>query len=51
MQYLSNEDGQGLTEYGLVLVVVAISLLVLLGVLGTQIVNAYQHIIDQLSLI
>ena len=51
MQYLSNEDGQGLTEYSLLLVVVAILLIFLLAVLGTQIVSAYQYIIDQLSLI
>ncbi len=51
MHFLSNEEGQGLTEYSLVLVVVAILLIVLLAVLGTQIVSTYQYIIDQLSLI
>jgi pilus assembly protein Flp/PilA len=51
MQFLKNEEGQGLTEYSLILVVVAILLIVLLAILGTQIASSYQYIIDQLSLI
>ena len=48
MQFLPNEDGQGLVEYGFVLVLVAILLIVLLAALGNQIVKTYQFIIDSL---
>lgn len=48
MQFLQNEDGQGLVEYGFILVLVAILLIVLLAAVGTQIVQTYQFIIDSL---
>ena len=51
MQFLPKEDGQGLAEYAFILVFVAMILVVLLAVLGTQIVQTYQYVIDQLSLI
>ena len=49
MHYLNNEEGQGLVEYGFIIVVVAILLIGLVAVLGTQIASTYQYVIDQLA--
>ena len=51
MHYHTREDGQGLSEYAFLLVLVAFILMGVLTVLGTQIVNAYTFIVDQLALI
>ena len=51
MQFLPKEDGQGLAEYAFILVLVAMMLIVLLAAVGTQIVQTYQYIIDQLGLL
>ena len=51
MQYLPNEDGQGLAEYALILVLVAMLLIVLLAAVGNQIVQTYQFILDQLKMV
>lgn len=48
MKFLPKEDGQGLAEYGFILVLVAILLIVLLAAVGTQIVQTYQTILDAL---
>jgi len=45
---LREEAAQGLTEYGLILVLVAIGLVLLLTILGQQVSDAYQSIIDSL---
>ncbi len=39
-----NEEGQGLTEYGLILVLIAIVVILMLGVLGNQVGNDYSNI-------
>ena len=44
MLYLSNEDGQGLVEYALILVLVAIVVIVVLSILGPQIGNVFSQI-------
>jgi len=51
MLYVSGEDGQGLTEYAFILVLVALLLMGLLTVFGQQVINIYQHIIDEIAAI
>jgi pilus assembly protein Flp/PilA len=43
-----NEEGQGLTEYGLILVLIAIVVILMLGVLGGQVGNDYSNIANGL---
>lgn len=45
MLFLSHETGQGLVEYGLVLILVATVIAVALAVLGPQIGNVYSQIV------
>jgi pilus assembly protein Flp/PilA len=42
--YLPREEGQGLVEYGLILVFVAIVIIAILTVLGPQIANVFSRI-------
>jgi pilus assembly protein Flp/PilA len=42
--YLPREEGQGLVEYGLILVFVAIVVIAVLTVLGPQIANVFSRI-------
>ncbi len=49
MLYLPREEGQGLVEYALILVLIAIVVIVVLVVLGPQIAAVFQKIIDELS--
>lgn len=44
MLYLTNEDGQGLVEYALILVLVSIVVIVVLTLLGTQVANVFNRI-------
>jgi Flp pilus assembly pilin Flp len=48
MLYISGEDGQGLTEYAFILVLVALLLMGLLTVFGQQVINIYENIRDEL---
>jgi pilus assembly protein Flp/PilA len=43
-----SEEGQGLTEYGLILVLIAIVVVLMLGVLGGQVGNQYSNIANGL---
>jgi pilus assembly protein Flp/PilA len=45
MLYLTREEGQGLLEYGLVLILIAVVVVVILVVLGPQIGNMYSRMI------
>jgi len=45
---LAREEGQGMTEYGLILILIAIVVVLMLGVLGHQINNAYSNIATSL---
>ena len=49
MLFLSREDGQGLVEYALILVLVAIIVIAVLILLGPQIGNVFSRIIDALA--
>ena len=49
MLYLPREDGQGLVEYALILVLVSIVVIVLLTLLGSQVGEVFNEITGQLS--
>ena len=49
MLFLPREEGQGLVEYALILVLVAIVVIVVLQVLGPTVGNVFQNIIDNLD--
>jgi pilus assembly protein Flp/PilA len=49
MLFLPREEGQGLVEYALILVLVAIAVIVVLGLLGTQINAVFQTVVDTLT--
>ena len=44
-----NDDGQGLVEYALILVLVAVVVIVILALLGPAIGNIFSNIIDSLN--
>jgi pilus assembly protein Flp/PilA len=43
----ANEKGQGLVEYALILLLIAIAVLAVVGLFGQQLVSAYQDFLDQ----
>ncbi len=47
--YLPREEGQGLVEYALVLVLVAVVVIAILAVLGPQIGNVFSQITSGLG--
>jgi len=49
MIYLSREEGQGLVEYALILVLVAIIVIAILMVLGPQIGNVFSRVTSGLA--
>ncbi|GMQ78641.1 MAG: hypothetical protein BMS9Abin02_1166 [Anaerolineae bacterium] len=49
MLFLSHEDGQGLVEYALILVLVAIIVIAVLILLGPRIGNVFSQIINALT--
>ncbi len=49
MLYLPHEEGQGLTEYALILVLVVLVVLAIVGVLGSQIGNMYSRITNGIN--
>ncbi len=49
MLYLPREEGQGLVEYALILVLIAIVVIVVLGLLGEQISGIFEEITDGLE--
>jgi pilus assembly protein Flp/PilA len=48
MLYLPREEGQGLVEYALILVLVAIVVIVILALLGPAIGNVFSTIIEDI---
>ena len=46
MIYVPGEEGQGLVEYALILMLIAIVVFVILGLLGTQLSTAYSRVIS-----
>ena len=49
MLYLPREEGQGLVEYALILVLIAVVVIAVLTLLGGQIQGVFQSIADQLN--
>ncbi len=45
MLFLTHEDGQGLVEYALILVLVAVVVIVILALLGPAIGNVFSNIV------
>jgi len=45
-RFLVRRDGQGLVEYALILVLVAVVVIVVLSTLGTRIQNAFTDIVN-----
>jgi pilus assembly protein Flp/PilA len=48
MLFLPREEGQGLVEYALILVLVAIVVIVILRLLGTSVGNIFSNIVSNL---
>lgn len=48
MFYLPQDEGQGLVEYALILVLVALIVLALLIIFGSSVGNLYSNIVSQL---
>jgi pilus assembly protein Flp/PilA len=46
---LAREDGQGMTEYGLILILIAIIVVLMLGILGHQVNNTFSNISNGLG--
>jgi Flp pilus assembly pilin Flp len=42
-----SEKGQGLVEYALILLLIAIAVLAVVGIFGQQLVSAYQSFLDE----
>ena len=49
MSYLPREEGQGLVEYALILVLVAIVVIAILALLGPQIANIFSKVTNGLG--
>jgi len=49
MVYLPREEGQGLAEYGLILVLIAVVIAAVLMLVGPEIAEMYQQVVDALS--
>ena len=43
------EEGQTMAEYGVVLVLITLAVVATIGLLGTQINNAFQGVLDAIS--
>jgi pilus assembly protein Flp/PilA len=48
MLYMPREEGQGLVEYALILVLVAVVVIVILALLGPAIGNIFSNIVSSL---
>jgi pilus assembly protein Flp/PilA len=46
MWYFQNEDGQGLVEYAMIMLFVAIVLVFVVTILGPQVANMYQAVMQ-----
>ena len=49
MLYLPREEGQGLVEYALILVLIAIVVIVILGLLGDEVSTVFSQITSGLQ--
>jgi len=49
MMYLPREEGQGLVEYALILVLIAIVVIAILALLGPIIANVFSNVVSGLT--
>ncbi len=49
MMFTKGEKGQGMVEYALIIVLVAVVLIIVLALVGTQISNVFSRIISGLA--
>jgi pilus assembly protein Flp/PilA len=49
MLFLPREEGQGLVEYALILVLIAIAVIIVLGLLGDQVSAVFEEITNALN--
>ncbi|NCP67636.1 Flp family type IVb pilin [bacterium] len=49
VQFLNNRSGQALTEYALILAVIAIAVVAVMTLLGDQLQVVFQNVIDTLT--
>ena len=49
MYILREENGQGLMEYGLILILVAIIVVIILGLYGSQVANFFSRVTDSVG--
>lgn len=47
--YLPREEGQGLVEYALILVLIALVVIAILAVIGPQVANVFSKVTNQLG--
>ena len=45
---MGTENGQGLVEYSLILLLVAMVMIIILSIYGTELADVYSNIIDQI---
>ena len=48
MVYVSREEGQGLAEYGLILVLIAVVVAIVLALIGPEVASLFQRVVDAL---
>jgi pilus assembly protein Flp/PilA len=46
MIYIPGEEGQGLVEYALILMLIAIVVVAIVGLLGTELITAYSSVVS-----
>lgn len=46
MLCIASEKGQGLVEYALILLLIAIAVVAIVGIFGQELISTYQSIID-----
>jgi pilus assembly protein Flp/PilA len=49
MVYLPREEGQGLAEYGLILVLIAVVAAVVLALIGPEVAEMYNRVVEALT--
>ena len=44
---IAHEEGQGLVEYALIILLIAVAVITTVGIFGTQVRDLYQSVVDQ----
>ena len=48
-RYINDESGQGMVEYGLIIALIAVSVIAALTALGSNIINIFNKVGEELS--